>query len=272
MNFARKRGPNAGLATPLLAAYVVLILVFLLMPLFLVAPMSFSETTYLKFPPTGFTFKWYAVFFDDPAWISATVRSLVIAAFSALLATVAGTLAALSLRRNTAVDQLLRGSFLGPQLVPVIILALGILLLYSRFHLYSSIPAIIVAHAVLALPFVVSNIAGALRQRGDSLAQAARVLGATPLRAFWYVTVPLLRPAMFASYIFAFFVSFDELVVAMFVMGRNETLPMRIWSNVRDDLTPVVAAVATLLIVTTIAALLVSELLSRPRQAAKDPV
>jgi ABC-type spermidine/putrescine transport system permease subunit II len=257
-------------SVPWLTLYVALILVFLLMPLLLVAPMSFSQTTYLKFPPTGFTLKWYVAFFEDPAWISATLRSLVIAACSALLATVTGALAAIALRRNSAADQLLRGAFLGPQLVPVIILALGILLLYSRFHLYSSIPAIIAAHAVLALPFVVSNVAGALRQRGDSLTQAARVLGASPIRAFWHVTVPLLRPAMVASYIFAFFVSFDELVVAMFVMGRNETLPMRIWSNVRDDLTPVVAAVATLLIVVTVIALLVSELLTRPRHAARD--
>ncbi|WP_050470234.1 ABC transporter permease [Herbaspirillum chlorophenolicum] len=272
MSTVRNRSPRTGLATPVLAAYVVLVLVFLLMPLFLVAPMSFSQTTYLKFPPTGFTLKWYVAFFEDPAWIAATIRSLVIAACSALLATVTGALAAIALRRNTTTDQLLRGGFLGPQLVPVIILALGVLLLFSRFHLYSSIPGIVVAHAVLALPFVVSNVASALRQRGDSLAQAARVLGASPLKAFWYVTVPLLRPSMIASYIFAFFVSFDELVVAMFVMGRNETLPMRIWSNVRDDLTPVVAAVATLLIVATIVALLISEFLSRPRQAAKDPV
>ncbi|MFL9925863.1 ABC transporter permease [Herbaspirillum lusitanum] len=233
--------------------------------------MSFSETTYLKFPPTGFTVKWYAEFFDNEAWIAATMRSLIIAFSSALLATVLGTFAAIGLRKNTQVDQLLRGAFLGPQVVPVIILALGTLLIFSRFHLYGSIPGIIMAHGLLALPFVISNVAGALRQRGDTLSLAARVMGASPLQALWFVTLPSLRPALISSYIFAFFVSFDELVVALFVMGRNETLPMRIWSNVRDDLTPVVAAVATLLIVATIVALLISEIFSRPRQAAKDP-
>jgi putative spermidine/putrescine transport system permease protein len=252
-----------------LFTYVVLVLVFLLMPVFLVAPMSFSETTYLKFPPTGFTLRWYAEYFESGAWIAATTRSLVVAFASALLSTVLGTLAAMSLRRNRRVDALLRGAFLGPQVVPVIILALGILLLYSRFHLYGSMIGIIVAHAVLALPFVVTNVSGALRQRGETLTQAARVMGAGPLQAFWFVTLPSLRPSLISSAIFAFFVSFDELVVALFVMGRNETLPMRIWSNVRDDLTPVVAAVATLLIFTTIIALLISEVFSRQRDAAK---
>ncbi|BDB30675.1 ABC transporter permease (plasmid) [Cupriavidus sp. P-10] len=253
-----------------LVAYVVAVLLFLLMPVFLVAPMSFSETTYLKFPPSGFTLRWYGEFFESEAWISATTRSLIVAFASAALATILGALAAIALRRNLRVDQFLRGAFLGPQVVPVIILALGILLLYSKLHLYGSVLGIIFAHSVLALPFVVTNVSGALRQRGETLTQAARVLGARPWQAFWFVTLPSLWPALTSSAIFAFFVSFDELVVALFIMGRNETLPMRIWSNVRDDLTPVVAAVATLLIVLTILALAVSEFLARPREIGKE--
>lgn len=254
-------GPAAGRIA--LTVYFVLILIFLLLPVLLVAPMSVSETRYLKFPPTGFTLTWYADYFHSEAWIDATVRSVLIAVCAAALSTAAGTLGALALRRNAAPERLISGAFLGPQVVPVIILALGVLLLYSRFHLYGSIPGIIVAHAVLALPFVVTNVSGALRQRGLTLSQAARVMGAGPIQAFWHVTLPSIRASVISSAIFAFFISFDELVVALFVMGRNETLPMRIWANVRDDLTPVVAAVATLMIVATVLALALSELVAR---------
>jgi len=195
----------------------------------------------------------------------------VIACCAAALSTAVGTLAAFALRRNSRSERLIGGLFLGPQVVPVIILALGVMLLYSRFHLYGSIPGIVLAHALLALPFVVTNVSGALRQRGQTLAQAARVMGAGPVQAFWFVTLPSIRSSVISSAIFAFFVSFDELVVALFIMGRNETLPMRIWANVRDDLTPVVAAVATLLIVATVVAVALSELIaSAPAQIDKS--
>lgn len=255
---------------PILTAYLVLVLIFLLAPVLLVIPMSVSETRYLKFPPTGITLAWYADFFNSPTWLAATGRSLVVAFCSAMLATILGTLASLVLVRNTRAARLITGAFLGPQVVPVIILALGIMLLFSRFHMYSSIPGIVMAHAVLGLPFVVTNVVGALRQRGQTLSQAARVLGATPVQAFMHVTLPSIRPSVISSAIFAFFISFDELVVALFVMGRNETLPMRIWSTVRDDLTPVVAAVATLLIVATVAAVVLAEFLQREAPAPAD--
>ncbi|SDV46508.1 ABC transporter permease [Chitinasiproducens palmae] len=254
----------------LLPAYVGAVLAFLVLPVCLVVPMSVSETSYLKFPPTGFTLKWFGSYFDSPAWIAATVRSVSIGFWSALLATVLGTMTALALRRSTRLDRLIAGAFLSPQVVPVIIVALGIMLIYNRFHLYGSMVGIVMAHAILALPFVVVNVASALRQRGETLALAARVMGANPLQAFWYVTLPSLRASITTSAIFAFFVSFDELVVALFIMGRNETLPMRIWANVRDDLTPVVAAVASLLIFATVLAVLLSEwVLHRSGRAAR---
>lgn len=254
-----------------LAAYTFAILAFLLAPVMLVIPMSFSETRYLKFPPTGFTVAWYAEFFNTNSWMSATLRSLLIGTCSAVLATIAGCLAATALLGESRTQRLVKGGLLAPQVVPVIILALGVLLVFSRFHLYSSIPGIIVVHALLGLPFVVTTLVTALRQRGETLSKAARVMGATPAQAFWHVTLPSVRPAIISSGIFAFFVSFDELVVALFVMGRNETLPMRIWSTVRDDLTPVVAAVASILIVATVAALAITEYLVRRPEEARTP-
>jgi ABC-type spermidine/putrescine transport system permease subunit II len=255
----------------LLPVYVGVVLTFLVLPVCLVIPMSVSETSYLKFPPTGFTLKWFSSFFASPAWIDATLRSVVIGFWASLLATVLGTMTALALRRSTRWDRLIAGAVLSPQVVPVIIVALGIMLVFNRLHLYGSMVGIILAHAMLALPFVVINLAGGLRQRGETLALAARVMGASPFRAFWHVTLPSLRASIVTSAIFAFFVSFDELVVALFVMGRNETLPMRIWANVRDDLTPVVAAVATLLIMVTVFAVLVSEwVLRKPERERRS--
>jgi ABC-type spermidine/putrescine transport system permease subunit II len=249
----------------MLPLYVGAVLLFLVLPVCLVIPMSVSETSYLKFPPTGFTLKWFAAFFASSAWIEATLRSVIIGAWVSLVATTLGTMTAFALRRSTRWDRLLGGAVLAPQVVPVIIVALGIMLVFNRLHLYGSTVGIVLAHGMLALPFVVVNVASGLRQRGETLALAARVMGAGPFKAFWYVTLPSLRASIVTSAIFAFFVSFDELVVALFIMGRNETLPMRIWANVRDDLTPVVAAVATLLIVVTVVAVLLSEwLLARP--------
>ncbi|NUB12381.1 ABC transporter permease subunit [Azospirillum brasilense] len=247
----------------LLPVYFVGVLLYLLLPLLLVIPMSISETRYLKFPPQGFTLRWYDEFFASASWIDATLRSLLIAAASAMLATMVGTAAALVLSREGKAVRTVAPIFLGPQVVPVIILALGTLLVFSRFGLYGSLWGVVLVHAVLALPFVTTTVSGALRQTGDTLGRAARVLGAKPHEAFWYVTLPTIRPAVISAGVFAFFISFDELVIALFVMGQNETLPMRIWADMRHDLTPVVAAVATLLIAVTFAAVFMSDLIQR---------
>ncbi|CAO3376136.1 ABC transporter permease [Azospirillum argentinense] len=247
----------------LLPVYFVGVLLYLLLPLLLVIPMSISETRYLKFPPQGFTLRWYDEFFASASWIDATLRSLLIAAASAVLSTIVGTAAALVLSREGKAVRAVGPIFLGPQVVPVIILALGTLLVFSRFGLYGSLWGVVLVHAVLALPFVTTTVSGALRQTGDTLARAARVLGARPHEAFWHVTLPTIRPAVISAGVFAFFISFDELVIALFVMGQNETLPMRIWADMRHDLTPVVAAVATLLIAVTFAAVFISDLIQR---------
>lgn len=264
---SRRRQGKSPVALQL---YFVVVLAYLLLPMLLVIPMSFSETRFLKFPPTGLTLRWYGEFFSTSGWLEATGRSLLIAALSALLATIVGTLASLVIARGTMWAGIGKTALLGPQVVPVIILALGSLLVFSQLDIYGSILGIVFVHAVLALPFVVTTVAGALRQTGDTLTKAARVMGAGPWRTFFYVTLPIIRPSAIAGAIFAFFISFDELVIALFVLGQNETLPMRIWADMRQDLTPVVAAVATLLIVVTFVSLLIAEF-ARRRMASLNP-
>lgn len=254
-----------------LTVYFVLVLAYLLLPMLLVIPMSFSETRFLKFPPSGLTLRWYEEFFRTQGWLDATGRSLLIAVLSAIVSTTVGTLASLLLARGSHWARLGKTALLGPQVVPVIILALGSLLVFSQLKIYGSIFGIVLVHSVLALPFVVTTVAGALRQTGDTLTKAARVMGASPRQAFFHVTLPIIRPSVISGAIFAFFISFDELVIALFVMGHNETLPMRIWADMRQDLTPVVAAVATLLIVVTFLAVMLAELSRRRVVAAQAP-
>jgi ABC-type spermidine/putrescine transport system permease subunit II len=258
-----KRTPWERMGSTALPLYFAMVLIYLLLPMLLVIPMSISETRYLKFPPTGFTLQWYKAFFETPSWLEATGRSLLIAFGAMVLASVAGTFASLAITSFKGPAKAMGHIFLGPQITPVIIVALGTLLIFSRLGLYGSIIGITLVHTALALPFVIMMVSAALRQTGTTLTRAARVLGARPHEAFWYVTLPTIRPAVISSAIFSFFISFDELVIALFVMGRNETLPMRIWADVRQDLTPVVAAVAALLIVATVMAVCVSELLRR---------
>lgn len=258
------------LRAAILVSYVVLMLIYLLFPLIIVVPMSFSETTFLAFPPTGFTWHWYEDFFSSAGWTSATYRSLFIGLMSAMLATVVGTLSSLAIAKASKRSGfILRWIFLGPQLVPVIILALGILLLYSQIGLYGSYVGIVIAHAILALPFVITATLGSVLQVGDTLEKAGRVLGATPWQAFWHVTFPNIKASIFAGFVFAFFVSFDELIVSLFVMGQNETLPMRIWADVRQELSPVIAVVATLLILVTALIVVPAELMRRKSPLAK---
>lgn len=255
-----------------LPSYVFLVLLYLLLPLVIVIPMSFSDTTYLAFPPKGLTWRWYGELLGSTGWMNAIYRSLFVAAASACVATIAGTLASLVLARKSSVSaSALRWLFLGPQVVPVIILALGILFLFSKMGLYGSYFGIIIAHSTLALPFVITATLGVLQQTGDTLDKTARVLGASPFRAFWHVTLPCIAPSVFAGFVFAFFVSFDELVISLFVMAQNETLPMRIWADVRQDLSPVVAVVATLLIVITTLIVVPVEILRRKSARAIAP-
>ncbi|HLT98480.1 MAG TPA: ABC transporter permease [Burkholderiaceae bacterium] len=256
----------------ILSGYVLMMVIYLLLPLVIVIPMSFSDTTYLAFPPKGLTFRWYGELLNSDGWMSAIYRSLFVAAASATFATLAGTLASLVLaRRSGRVSSSLRWLFLGPQVVPVIILALGILFIFSRLGLYGSYTGIILAHSTLALPFVITATLGVMQQTGDSLEKTARVLGASPFNAFWHVTLPCIAPSVFAGFVFAFFVSFDELVIALFVMAQNETLPMRIWADVRQDLSPIVAVVASLLIVITTLVVVPVEILRRKNARSVSP-
>lgn len=241
-------------------------ILFLLFPVFIIIGISFSSSEFLTFPPTDISLRWYRHVLTHPSWTGATFLSLWIAVCSTLISITVGTLAAVAIvRRPSFVTRTVSIVSVGPQLVPHIILALGTLLLVGKLGVYGQPWVLILAHATLALPLVVIIVASAVKQAGDSLERAARILGATPTQAFWLVTLPAIRPAVLSSAVFAFFVSFDDLVIALFIMGGRETLPMMIWANLRYELTPALTAVASILIVFTFACVIPAERYRRGR-------
>ena len=246
------KGDRSAMPRVTLRLYFAAVTFFLLFPLLVVIPISFVDSRFLQFPPEAYSLRWYRNFFDDPDFLDATIFSFMIGIAATLFATCLGTLAALGLTRTRffgkgAVYALL----LSPIIVPVIIVALGLYIFFAWLDWIGSPFALVLAHVTLAIPFSVLIVSATLEHFDITLERAARVLGAGPTRTFFYVTFPSIRPAVFAAALFGFFISFDELIIALFIMGRRQTLPVRIWQDLRFEIDPTVAAVASLLIVFT---------------------
>jgi putative spermidine/putrescine transport system permease protein len=260
----RKRAQRSGFGygVTIVAALVLLYLVF---PILVVIPLSFSAGTYLSFPPPGFSLRWYANFFGRTDWLDAASLSLWVGAAVMLLATALGAPAALALvRSDFGGKNFLTGFIISPLIAPVIIVAIGIYFFYARLGLVGNPFALVIAHTALAVPFVVINVCATLQGFDERLEQAAMNLGATPWRTLWQVTFPIIRPGVLAGALFAFISSFDELVVALFVSGTSAvTLPRKMWESIRFEIDPTIAAVSTMLIVLTGALFLSAELLRR---------
>lgn len=242
-----------------------LVLLYLIVPVAIVIPLSFSSGLYLAFPPPGFSLRWYSRFFADPAWTGALWLSVWVGLVVTLIAVLLGTPAAFALvRGRLAAARFINGFVLTPVIVPGIIVAVGVYFFYARIGLVGSPLGLILAHTCLAVPFVVINVSAALYGFDERLEHAAMSLGASPWRTFRGVTLPLIRPAILAGAVFAFITSFDELLVALFVSGSSAvTLPRRMWQQIRFSIEPTIAAVSTLMIVLTALLLLTAELLRR---------
>lgn len=243
-------GVTVGLLVALIQrALPWLVVGFLVLPLTVVVPLSFSDSPFLEFPPPGWSTRWYEVVLSGPGWVGPIWTSVKIALMVALLATVMGIMAAIPLvRSRLSVRAVLMGVMVSPIVVPVMVLAIALHHFMVQLGLSGSLVSLIVSHTVLALPFVLVVMAGALETVDVQLEQAARTLGASPTVAFMRVTLPLLRPAALTSALFAFLVSFDELVMALFMAGpTTKTLPKRLWEAVHEEIDPATAAVAVLI-------------------------
>jgi spermidine/putrescine ABC transporter ATP-binding subunit len=241
-----------------------LVLLFLLTPVLALIPMSFSGTRWLVLPPTDLSLRWYIEFLTSRDWREATVTSLTVAMAVMALATTLGTLGGMALARGRFPGRpVARGIVLAPLIVPVMILALGFYYLFARLGLIGSLVALVVAHVVLATPYVVINVEAVMRTVDRRLEWAARMLGATAWQTFWRVTLPLTRAGVLVGALFAFITSFDEVVVAMFLSGTSAvTLPKLMWDSITlDELSPLVTAVASLQIGLALAVFGTAELL-----------
>lgn len=233
---------------------LLLVLLFLVTPVLIVAPMSLSDSNYLKFPPDSWSLRWYRAFFSSPEWLSATANSLIAASLTTLIATPIGVMVAVALSRSLkSTARLLNGLFLLPQVVPAIILGIGIFFLYIRLGLVNTMPGIVLAHTMLALPFVVVTCLSGLRSFDPNQSNAAQSLGAHPVRAFLDVTLPQIRLSVVAGALFSFITSLDEVVISLFIAGGDNTLLTRkMFLSLRDQVDPVIAAVSSILIVASV--------------------
>jgi putative spermidine/putrescine transport system permease protein len=245
---------------------IAMIAAFLIAPLLIVIPMSFSDSTLLQFPPLRLSLRWYRAYLGDHAWIDATWMSLKAGVLVALLSTSLGLAAAVGLVRGRF-GAALRSLVLSPLVVPVIILAVGLYYLYAYLHLNNTLTGLVLGHIVLTLPYVIVVVSASLEDLDRTWEQAALGLGATPFRAFRRITLPLIAPGVAVAFLFAFLTSFDEVVLAVFVTGpETTTLPRKMWEGIRFELNPTIAAVSTLLIAVSWSVILLAGLVRRTRR------
>ncbi len=242
-----------------------LICLFLMAPSLLVIPMSFSGSRFLQFPPESWSTQWYDVYFDSVEWRAATIISLKAAVLTTLLATPIGTLAAYGIHvSRTRLGGLLQVIMMLPLMVPVILIAVGVFFLYAKVGLNNSVTGLVLAHSILAIPFVVVTVSAGLKSFDMNQEMVARSLGASRAKAFLTVTLPQIRFSVLSGALFAFITSLDEVVIALFVArGDSATLTRRMFAFLRDQVDPTIAAISTLLIGVSIVLLLVYALLGQ---------
>ena len=236
-----------------------LVLGFLIAPILIVVPMSFSAASFLEFPPRSLSLRWYAVFFGSPAWMDSVLISLQAGFLTAALSVPLGVAAAYGLQqpRGRVIDGV-RGALMAPMIAPIITVAIGIYYLYAQFGLVNTMTGLVLAHSVLAIPFVLLTTSAGLERFDVRQEMVARTLGATRFTAFWTVTLPQIRPFVLASALFAFVTSFDEVVIALFITrGSSSTLPRKMFASLRDELSPTISAISALLIGLSLAVALI---------------
>ncbi|RUV64893.1 ABC transporter permease [Mesorhizobium sp. M5C.F.Ca.IN.020.29.1.1] len=248
-----------------LLGFTGLVAAFLLLPVVFIVLLSFGSSRWLAFPPPGWTLKWYEELFADPAWLEAALTSARIATMAAILAVAIGLLASFALvRAQFRGRSTLRGLLLTPMVLPVVVFAIAIYAFFLRIGLGGTTAGFVIAHTVLALPFAIIPITAALEGFDKSIEDAAIVCGASPFEAKLRVTLPAIKIGIFSAAIFAFLASWDEVVVAIFMASPTlQTLPVKIWGSLRQDLSPVIAAASSLLVLLTLSLMIVTALIRR---------
>lgn len=248
-----------------------LVLFYLVVPSLIVLPMSLSGANSLKFPPETFSWRWYEAYFGKSEWQDATWVSLKVAFGTMLLATPAGIAAAYGMHLGRfRLGTLIYGSILASLMVPVILIAIGLFFLYARLDMVNTVGGLILADTLLAIPFVLVTVTAGLKGYDMSQEMVARSLGASRLKAFLTVTLPQIKTSVIAGAFFAFIVAFDEVVIALFLSnGEGATLTKRMFSTLRDEVDPTIAAISSLLILLTTVPPLIGHLIVERRRARR---
>lgn len=251
---------------------VALLVLFLIAPVLVVALMSFTNQLYLAFPPTRLVLRWYVELWNQERWLHAAWNSIQIGTATALLSMLLGTLSALAITRAGRRWMPAFGSLIvAPMMLPHVIIAIGLYPTMLDLHLNDTYAAVIIGHTVVATPLVFITVSAALRSYDPALELAAMTLGASGWRSFRYVTLPMIGSALAVGGIFAFAVSFDELMLALFLASpQTETLPRLLWEHLAQTITPVIAAVATLILAFSL--LLVTAIALLRRHDAEEPM
>jgi ABC-type spermidine/putrescine transport system permease subunit II len=252
-------------------AGVMLIALFLIVPVLLIVPMSFSSGRYLEFPPPGWSLRWYQIFWESLDWRGSFRISFEVALLTTALALALGLPAAFAIvRGNPPFKRFFLSLYALPILFPVIILAVSLYYLFAPLHLVGTRIGLALAHTLLALPVVVLPTAASLRKFDQRLEWQALNLGASQAKAILTVTVPLMLPTILTVTLFSFITSFDEVVIALFLTGGDTIkLPKKIWEGLRFDIEPTVAVVATILLLFSTVVMLCLMALERRRTWGK---
>ncbi|HBD90518.1 MAG: ABC transporter permease [Rhodobacteraceae bacterium GWE1_64_9] len=249
----------------MLVAICTLMVLFLLLPILFIVALSFGSSRWLIFPPPDWTLKWYGELFADPRWLGAALTSAKIGVIVMVLSVALGLLASLALVRGKFRGRaVLRAFFLTPMVLPVVIVAVALYAAFLRLGLNGTLTGFVIAHLIVALPFAIITISGALETFDPAIEDAAILCGASPWEARLRITLPGIRHGMFSAAIFSFLISWDEVVLAIFMASPSlQTLPVKVWTTLRQDLTPVIAAASTLLVALTVLLMIAAALIRK---------
>lgn len=247
-----------------------LTLLFLVLPILVIIPLSFSDSSFLSYPMPGVSLRWYQNLLQSDEWMRAARNSFIVAPLATILATVLGTLAAIGLNKADFPGKgLLMAVLISPMVVPVVVVGVGVYFFFVEIGLSESYAGLILAHAALGAPFVVTTVLATLQGFNHNLVRASLSLGAGPLQTFFRITLPVIAPGLISGALFAFATSFDEVVITLFVAGPGQsTLPRQMFSGIRENISPTIAALATILILFSTSLLLILEWLRGRNKAA----
>ena len=234
---------------------------FILIPLLVVIPASFTSNSYPSFPPEGFSLKWYTMLLDRPEFIEALWNSVKFALLAAFFSVFFGTLGALAIAKYEIPGKSYITSILtAPLSVPQLVLGVALLIYFTPLMLSGTSMGFLLAHIVICIPYVIRLVLTGLSGFDYNLERAAAILGASPTTVFWRVTLPLIRPAIISGALFAFLTSFDNVTISLFMVSSDmRTLPIEIFSQMQDSYNPIVASVSSVVIFISVILIVILE-------------